>query len=86
MPQMLECETRRRRGRKKRWSEDMQARFAEGTFARIAAVLVLKEDRTDFVRLAVERELAARGASSATKAARKHAFAQVERFTADQQD
>jgi hypothetical protein len=44
-------------GRKKRWSEDMQARFPEGTFERIAAVLVGKEDRTDFVREAVEREL-----------------------------
>lgn len=44
-------------GRKKRWAEDMQARFPEGTFERIAAVLVGKEDRTDFVREAVEREL-----------------------------
>lgn len=38
----------------------MQARFPTGTFARIAAVLVGKEDRTDFVREAVERELARR--------------------------
>lgn len=44
-------------GRKKRWSEDMQARFPEGTFERIAAVLSENEDRTDFVREAVEREL-----------------------------
>ncbi len=44
-------------GRKKRWSEDMQARFPEGTFARIAAVLQKTEDRTDFVREAVEREI-----------------------------
>lgn len=44
-------------GRKKRWAEDMQARFAEGTFDRIAAVLVGDEDRTDFVREAVDREL-----------------------------
>lgn len=44
-------------GRKKRWSEDMQARFREGTFERIAAVLEGSEDRTDFVREAVEREL-----------------------------
>lgn len=49
--------TSRRMGRKKQWAEDMQARFPEGTFARIAAVLVGKEDRTDFVREAVEREL-----------------------------
>lgn len=44
-------------GRIKRWAEDMQARFPEGTFARIAAVLTEGEDRTDFVREAVEREL-----------------------------
>lgn len=44
-------------GRKKRWSEDMQARFPEGTFDRIEAVLDDGEDRTDFVREAVEREL-----------------------------
>jgi hypothetical protein len=44
-------------GRKKRWTEDMQARFPGGTFARIQAVLREEEDRTDFVREAVEREL-----------------------------
>jgi len=47
----------KRVGRKKRWAEDMQARFPEGTFARIEAVLEDAEDRTDFVREAVEREL-----------------------------
>lgn len=49
-----------RMGRKKQWAEDMQARFAEGTFDRIAAVLRDGEDRTDFVRSAVEREIEAR--------------------------
>lgn len=49
--------TPRRVGRKKRWAEDMQARFAEGTFARINDVLTDGEDRTDFVREAVDREL-----------------------------
>jgi len=44
-------------GRKKRWAEDMQARFPTGTFARIEAVLHIGEDRTDFIREAVEREL-----------------------------
>lgn len=44
-------------GRKKEWAEDMQARFPEGTFERIAAVLSEDEDRTAFVREAVEREL-----------------------------
>lgn len=44
-------------GRKKQWSEDMVARFPEGTFSRIDAVREESEDRTDFVRLAVDREL-----------------------------
>jgi hypothetical protein len=44
-------------GRKKKWSQDMQARFPEGTFERIHAVLISGEDRTDFVRMAVESEL-----------------------------
>jgi hypothetical protein len=35
----------------------MVARFAAGTFGRIEAVLDDDEDRTDFVRKAVEREL-----------------------------
>lgn len=44
-------------GRKKLWAEDMQARFPEGTFSRIETALKEGEDRTDFVREAVEREL-----------------------------
>jgi hypothetical protein len=44
-------------GRKKLWTEDMQARFPEGTFDRIESVLDDGEDRTAFVRAAVEREL-----------------------------
>ena len=44
-------------GRKKRWAEDMTARFPEGTFERIEVVLEEGEDRTDFVRAAVEREI-----------------------------
>jgi hypothetical protein len=44
-------------GRKKMWADDMQARFAPGTFDRIEAVLEEGEDRTAFVREAVEREL-----------------------------
>lgn len=44
-------------GRKKQWSEDMVARFPSGTFERIAAVLNEDEDRTDFIREAVEREI-----------------------------
>jgi hypothetical protein len=58
-----------RMGRKKQWAEDMQARFPEGTFDRIASVLDGKEDRTDFVRAAVERELQARERAAKAKAA-----------------
>lgn len=47
-------------GRIKKWSEDMQARFPEGTFDRIGATLEDGEDRTSFVRVAVERELTRR--------------------------
>lgn len=49
-----------RMGRRKQWAEDMQARFAEGTFDRITSVLKDGEDRTAFVREAVEREIQAR--------------------------
>lgn len=44
-------------GRPKKWDEDMVARFEKGTFKRMDAVREEKEDRTDFVREAVEREL-----------------------------
>jgi hypothetical protein len=47
----------RQMGRPREWAEDMQARFSAGTFKRIAAMLGEDEDRTDFVRTAVEREL-----------------------------
>jgi hypothetical protein len=53
--------------RKKRWSEDMQARFPAGTFERISKVLADYEDRTDFVREAVERELKRREAKTHIK-------------------
>lgn len=57
LPEKVVCATASRVGRKKQWAEDMQARFAEGTFARIARLLTDTEDRTDFVREAVEREI-----------------------------
>jgi hypothetical protein len=44
-------------GRKMKYTEEMRARFSPGTFDRIADVLGDTEDRTDFVREAVEREL-----------------------------
>jgi len=44
-------------GRKKMWTEDMVARFPDGTFKRMDAVRDEGEDRTDFVRTSVEKEL-----------------------------
>jgi hypothetical protein len=55
-----EAATLPRMGRKKRWAEVMSAKFRAGTFERIAAALRRDEDRTDFVREAVDRELARR--------------------------
>jgi hypothetical protein len=57
MTSTLAAATLPRMGRKRLWREDMQARFPEGTFRRIERVLKETEDRTDFVREAVEREL-----------------------------
>jgi hypothetical protein len=51
-------------GRLKRWHEDMLARFPKGTFARMNAVMDAAEDRTAFVRAAVERELQRREPST----------------------
>ena len=62
LTQNLTFGTPTRVGRKKRWNENMVARFPEGTFGRITNVLEKNEDRTDFVRAAVERELKRREA------------------------
>jgi hypothetical protein len=58
-------------GRKKLYSEDMQARFPEGTFEAISAVLQEGEDRTDFVREAVDRELQRRQKTVSRKSPEK---------------
>jgi hypothetical protein len=63
MTSVLAAATLPRMGRKRLWREDMQARFPAGTFRRIAGVLNETEDRTDFVREAVERELERREAA-----------------------
>jgi hypothetical protein len=47
-------------GRKKLWPERIQAKFAKGTLARIAAVLKDGETRLDFIREWVERGLQSR--------------------------
>lgn len=53
----IEVRAIKSRGARQKWVDNMIARFPEGTFERIAAVLEGSEDRTDFVREAVEREL-----------------------------
>jgi hypothetical protein len=53
----MKCAINRGMARKKKLVERMVATLEGGTFARIAAVLGPTEDRTDFVREAVEREL-----------------------------
>jgi hypothetical protein len=55
---------RPRMGRKKRWSERVGAKFAAGTRERIATVLADGEERTAFIREAVEREIARRKRSA----------------------
>jgi len=47
-------------GRKRINEEQMPARFKGGTLARIDAVRREKENRAEFVRVAIERELARR--------------------------
>jgi hypothetical protein len=49
--------------RVKKYFEVMVARFLTGTFERIEAVLAPTEDRAEFVRAAVERELKRRKAT-----------------------
>lgn len=43
--------------RRKKFDEIMVARFVKGTFRQIKRVLHADEDRTDFVRAAVNREI-----------------------------
>ncbi|HEY0525638.1 MAG TPA: hypothetical protein VGD08_19760 [Stellaceae bacterium] len=52
--------------RPKRYVEEMVARFVAGTFARVTAALEKGEDRADFVRNAIERELKRREKSLRT--------------------
>jgi hypothetical protein len=54
------CDSARRVGRKMRYPEKREAAFAEGTLARIQAVLTEGENQVGFIREAVERELTRR--------------------------
>lgn len=51
-------------GRKRINQEFMSARFRDGTFARIDANLKEREARSDFIRTAVDAEIAKREAAS----------------------
>jgi hypothetical protein len=53
---------RPRMGRKLRWPERVMAKLAAGTLERIAAVLEKGEERTAFLREAIEREIERREA------------------------
>ena len=55
--------------RKTKYPEKAVAAFPEGTFVRIAVCLGKTEDRTDFLRDAVERELQRRDHERAASAA-----------------
>ncbi|MCW5796380.1 MAG: hypothetical protein KIT07_00525 [Anaerolineales bacterium] len=56
-------ETPAKGGRKKQFTERLQLPLAEGTTAKIDAVLEADEVRLDFIRGAIERELKRRAKS-----------------------
>jgi hypothetical protein len=59
-------DTARGVGRPKEFTERILQPFREGTSARIAAILEAGEERTAFIREAVEKELKRRERSKAT--------------------
>jgi hypothetical protein len=58
-------------GRKKRYSEDLLGRFPAGTVARIDKLRAKGEERTQFLRDAVERELKRREAAARRRKLKK---------------
>ena len=58
------CDSAPRVGRRMEFPDKCIAPLAKGTFARIASALKPDEDRTAFIREAVERELERRGKGS----------------------
>lgn len=58
---MLDAVSNGPMGRKLKFPEKAVGAFPSGTFAAIERVRADTEDRTDFIRLAVERELERRG-------------------------
>jgi hypothetical protein len=61
---------RPRMGRKLRWPERVMAKLAAGTLARIADVLEKDEERTAFMREAIEREIQRREGAKPKRPAR----------------
>ena len=61
------CDKPRRMGRKMLWPDKIIAPLPEGSLRRIAAVLVDGEDKTDFLRQAVEAELKRRERAKPSK-------------------
>ena len=61
------CVTRRRMGRKMLWPDKIVAPLPAGSLERIVAVLKPDEDKTDFLREAVDRELIRREGDKAKK-------------------
>ena len=64
MTPSAEDDTSRRMGRKKRWHESLLVKFPAGTRDRIDSVLSEEEERTGFIRRAVEREIERRERSA----------------------
>src|SRR6516165_10086813 len=62
---------RPRMGRKLRWPERVMAKLAAGTLERIAAVLQKGEDRTAFLRNAIDREIERREVAGKQKKPRQ---------------
>jgi hypothetical protein len=65
LTELLVSATSARVGRKQINYEQTPARFPEGTLARIDAVLIGGENRSGFIRIAVEKEIARRKEASA---------------------
>jgi len=64
LQEIQEHDIRVRVGRKKEWTEQLRLPLADGTTARIDAVLRDEEPRLDMIREAIEREIKRRLRSS----------------------
>jgi hypothetical protein len=71
MTLVRESATPSRMGRKKRWHEAVLVKFPAGTRERIDAVLAKGEERTAFIRQAVERWILRREKAQQRKPGRR---------------